>query len=138
MEGRNVIALMVNIYLLTAAIIWFIVNLKEKFAFLRIKPIYDALQHYYDEVGELELIADVTAGLKCLKTTEEHVHWDNPSKNTINACFKGLETHWMFSGVLSCTDTKTWSYTWLYNPKTAVCFFPKAAERAVFGLYIGV
>ncbi len=44
---------------------------------------------------------------------------DSPSKNTIRACLKRCETCQMFSGVLSCTATKT-----------------QTAERAVFGLHI--
>ncbi len=51
---------------------------------------------------ELELTADVTAGWKQRRSMSTH-----PSRNTINTCFKRCETHWMFSGVLSCTDTKT-------------------------------
>ncbi len=33
------------------------------------------------------------------ETMEEHVHSDNPSKNTINTCFNRHETPQMFNGV---------------------------------------
>ncbi len=39
----------------------------------------------------------------------------------------------MFSGVLSCTDTKTQGKNTAYNPETAVCLFPEATERVVSG-----
>ncbi len=66
------------------------------------------------------------------------MHADNPSKNTIHALFKMHETRQMVSGVLSCSNTKTQSFTWIYNPETAVRLFCKAAERASFQLYIRV
>ncbi len=37
----------------------------------------------------------------------------------------------MFSGVLSCSDTKIRSQTAANKLKIAVCLFPEAAERAV-------
>ncbi len=39
----------------------------------------------------------------------------------------------MFSGVLSCTDTKTRSWTRIHNPEMTVCLFREAAERIAFG-----
>ncbi len=48
-------------------------------------------------------------------------------KNT-NAGFERRETHQMFSGVLSCTDTKIQSYTTAYNPEMAVCFLKQLKE----------
>ncbi len=40
----------------------------------------------------------------------------------------------MFSGVLSCSDTKMRSLTAANKPETAVCLFPEAAETDVSGL----
>ncbi len=70
-----------------------------------------ALLWWTAQSWELELFADVTAGWKQLKTTEEHVHSANLSKNTRNTRFKRRETRRIFSGVLSCTDNRTQSST---------------------------
>ncbi len=55
--------------------------------------IYDDLQHYYDHRCSPE------SWSVCTETIRQ--------KNTINARFKRLETHRMFCGVLSHTDSKT-------------------------------
>ncbi len=44
----------------------------------------------------------------------------------------------MFSGVLSCTDTKTQSETQIYNPETTVGLIRDETKRALSGLHIGV
>ncbi len=116
-------------------------HLKKRFRFLHIKPynkdIYDLVRCSTALLWWLVM----RAGACCwrhrwLKTTEEHVHSDNLSKNTINARFKRHETRWMFSGVLSCTDTKTRSLTRIYNPKAAFSAASWNQQTAVSRLYI--
>ncbi len=89
-------------------------NFKKRFVFLHIKPynkdIYEhaqcstALLWRLVQSWELELIADVTATWK---------QWRGKGTETIcwkiqwTPFFKSGETRQMFSGFLSCTDTKT-------------------------------
>ncbi len=53
------------------------------------------------------------------ENNKEHVHSDNQSKNTINAGFKRRKTQQMFSGVLSCSDTKH-KVKQTHKPETAL------------------
>ncbi len=69
---------------------------------------FDVLQQNSDNRCSPESWSSLLTSLLA-ETKEVAVHLDSPSKRTINARFKRRETHRMFSGVLSCTDTKTWS-----------------------------
>ncbi len=62
------------------------------------------------------------------------MHSANPSKN-INAHFKRRETDPVFSGVLTCTDSMTQSYTRAYNPETALSASLGYKQTAASGSY---
>ncbi len=70
-----------------------------------LRIIYDVLQQYYDSWHGPESWSSLLTSP--LAENNMHVHSDNPSRNTINACFERRETHRIFRGVFSCTDTKT-------------------------------
>ncbi len=87
---------------------------RRNFFFLHVKPynkdIYDhiqcstALLRRTVQSWELELIADIAAGWK-----QQRSMCTEPSKNTINTCFKWRGIQQLFSGVLWSTNTKTQS-----------------------------
>ncbi len=62
---------------------------------------------------------------------------NNGEENPINARFKRHETRRMFSGVLSCTDTKTRSPTQIYTRKRLFVCFIKQLKEPLLG-YISV
>ncbi len=88
--------------------------LKEKFAFLHIKPynkdffpiIYNVLHHFYDNQCDAESwSSSLTSPL--VSTMDSKWHFQNPSANTINTRFQRQQTHWVVSSVPWCCDTKT-------------------------------
>ncbi len=84
-------------------------DLKGEFVFctssLIIRMLKNVPWHYYENRHSPES----WRMLLMSPLTENNTGADNPSKNRINTRFKRLQTRWIFSGVLSWTDTETWS-----------------------------
>ncbi len=84
---------------------------------------------------EHKLIANVTVSWKQTEVQARWKYFDSPSENTINIYFNRQVTHWIFSSILLCSDTKTWSLTTAYNLEKAPLAASGNKQTAVFGLY---
>ncbi len=96
--------------------------LKRKFIFLHIKPHnmnFQSFTMFYRIITSAVLRAGARCWSHCwLKTTEEHVHSDNATKDTINTGFKRQETHDCLV-VFSYVPTLQHEFKFNPNPQTA-------------------
>ncbi len=97
--------------------------------------IYDALQHYYDKWFSPESWSSLLMSPLAKKQQRSMYTQTKYTKNTINAHFKRHETLQMFSGVFSCSNTKTRSWTQIYNPKAALSAASWNKQTAVSTLH---